>query len=86
VLVGFHRCESSPKAADLPRLQGSDVCPVQKTGKTRIRIQISHRLSVLHFFYIIPFQWEKQHEGLSCEMFQEWKEANDAEYQAEGYI
>ncbi|XP_057368613.2 E3 ubiquitin-protein ligase lubel-like isoform X2 [Daphnia carinata] len=28
--------------------------------------------------------WEKQHEGLSCEKFSEWKEANDPEYQAEG--
>uniref|UniRef100_A0A0P4ZW10 E3 ubiquitin-protein ligase RNF31 n=1 Tax=Daphnia magna TaxID=35525 RepID=A0A0P4ZW10_9CRUS len=28
--------------------------------------------------------WEKQHEGLTCEKFAEWKEANDPEYQAEG--
>ncbi|KAF5304457.1 hypothetical protein FQA39_LY09653 [Lamprigera yunnana] len=26
--------------------------------------------------------WEKQHEGISCEKFSEWKEANDPEYQA----
>ncbi|CRK97753.1 CLUMA_CG011133, isoform A [Clunio marinus] len=28
--------------------------------------------------------WEKQHEGLSCEKFAEWKEANDPDVQAEG--
>ncbi|KAF5269138.1 hypothetical protein FQR65_LT02438 [Abscondita terminalis] len=26
--------------------------------------------------------WEKQHEGISCDKFAEWKEANDPEYQA----
>ncbi|KAK5645795.1 hypothetical protein RI129_004259 [Pyrocoelia pectoralis] len=26
--------------------------------------------------------WEKQHEGITCEKFAEWKEANDPEYQA----
>uniref|UniRef100_A0A1Y1N3Q0 Uncharacterized protein n=1 Tax=Photinus pyralis TaxID=7054 RepID=A0A1Y1N3Q0_PHOPY len=26
--------------------------------------------------------WEKQHEGISCEKFAEWKDANDPEYQA----
>ncbi|XP_053677164.1 E3 ubiquitin-protein ligase lubel [Anopheles nili] len=29
-------------------------------------------------------QWESQHEGLTCEKFAEWKEANDPELQAEG--
>lgn len=33
---------------------------------------------------IVAFQWEKQHEGLTCDLFAEWKEANDPEYQAEG--
>ncbi|XP_069698159.1 uncharacterized protein LUBEL isoform X1 [Periplaneta americana] len=28
--------------------------------------------------------WEKQHEGISCEKFAEWKEANDPEIQAVG--
>ncbi|KAJ9596170.1 hypothetical protein L9F63_027208, partial [Diploptera punctata] len=28
--------------------------------------------------------WEKQHEGISCEKFAEWKEANDPEIQAAG--
>nr|XP_040231967.2 E3 ubiquitin-protein ligase lubel isoform X2 [Anopheles coluzzii] len=28
--------------------------------------------------------WETQHEGLTCEKFAEWKEANDPELQAEG--
>jgi len=29
-------------------------------------------------------QWEDQHEGISCEAFQAWKEANDPETQALG--
>ena len=29
-------------------------------------------------------KWEKQHEGISCERFMQWKEANDSETQAEG--
>lgn len=33
---------------------------------------------------VCPSQWEKQHEGITCEKFAEWKEANDPEYQAEG--
>lgn len=28
------------------------------------------------------FQWEKQHEGISCEKFAEWKDGNDPENQA----
>ncbi|XP_037912727.1 E3 ubiquitin-protein ligase lubel isoform X2 [Hermetia illucens] len=28
--------------------------------------------------------WEKQHEGITCDQFQEWKENNDPEKQAEG--
>ncbi|CAG2059672.1 unnamed protein product, partial [Timema podura] len=28
--------------------------------------------------------WEKQHEGITCEKFAEWKEANDPEIQAAG--
>uniref|UniRef100_A0ACB8EXY9 Uncharacterized protein n=1 Tax=Sphaerodactylus townsendi TaxID=933632 RepID=A0ACB8EXY9_9SAUR len=28
--------------------------------------------------------WEPQHQGLSCEGFQEWKRTNDPEYQAQG--
>lgn len=28
--------------------------------------------------------WEKQHEGITCETFAEWQEANDPEHQAEG--
>uniref|UniRef100_A0A182XZN1 Uncharacterized protein n=1 Tax=Anopheles stephensi TaxID=30069 RepID=A0A182XZN1_ANOST len=28
--------------------------------------------------------WESQHEGLTCDKFAEWKEANDPELQAEG--
>ena len=29
-------------------------------------------------------QWEDQHQGISCEDFQAWKEANDPELQAMG--
>lgn len=35
----------------------------------------------MEFFY---HQWEKQHEGITCEKFAEWKEANDPDVQAEG--
>lgn len=28
--------------------------------------------------------WQKQHEGISCEQFQEWQQSNDPESQAEG--
>ena len=31
-----------------------------------------------------PFKWEDQHDGLSCEEFAAWKEANDPERQAVG--
>ena len=33
---------------------------------------------------IICLQWEDQHEGITCEQFTAWKEANDPEFQAAG--
>ena len=30
------------------------------------------------------YQWESQHEGVSCENFAAWKEANDPDNQADG--
>lgn len=30
------------------------------------------------------FQWEEQHEGLTCEEFSQWKIDNDPEKQAKG--
>ena len=33
---------------------------------------------------MVALQWEDQHEGISCEAFQAWKEANDPETQAMG--
>ncbi|CAG9827831.1 unnamed protein product [Diabrotica balteata] len=35
-----------------------------------------------HFKWCI--KWEKQHEGITCEKFAEWKDANDPENQASG--
>ena len=32
----------------------------------------------------LVLQWEPQHQGLTCDEFQEWKRANDPEYQAQG--
>ena len=32
----------------------------------------------------ICLQWEDQHEGITCEQFAAWKEANDPEFQAAG--
>ena len=29
-------------------------------------------------------QWEKEHDGLSCEQFAQWKKDNDPELQAQG--
>ena len=34
--------------------------------------------------FALVLQWEKQHEGITCEKFAEWKEANDPDYQADG--
>lgn len=34
------------------------------------------------FITYFLFKWEKQHEGISCEKFAEWKDANDPENQA----
>lgn len=34
--------------------------------------------------FSLSHQWEKQHEGLTCDQFTEWKEANDPEKQNEG--
>ena len=33
---------------------------------------------------VICLQWEDQHEGITCEQFAAWKEANDPEFQAAG--
>ena len=39
----------------------------------------------LHYYTtIICLQWEDQHEGITCEQFAAWKEANDPEFQAAG--
>ena len=35
-------------------------------------------------FVFMLLQWQVQHEGLSCEAFEEWKQANDPERQAAG--
>ncbi len=32
---------------------------------------------------VSPFQWEVQHEGITCEEFAAWKEANDPDNQVE---
>lgn len=37
-----------------------------------------------HTCYKCKKQWEPQHDGISCEQFQKWKEANDPEFQAAG--
>lgn len=37
---------------------------------------------ITHFLF--NFQWEKQHEGITCNQFTEWKELNDPDHQAEG--
>lgn len=37
-----------------------------------------------HTCYKCKKQWEPQHDGITCEQFQKWKEANDPEFQAAG--
>lgn len=32
----------------------------------------------------MKLQWEKQHEGITCEQFEEWKNENDPDNQAIG--
>jgi E3 ubiquitin-protein ligase RNF31 len=34
--------------------------------------------------YYLLFQWEDQHEGLTCEQFTQWKMDNDPENQTAG--
>ena len=34
--------------------------------------------------YSLFFQWEDQHEGLTCEQFTQWKMDNDPENQTAG--
>ena len=33
---------------------------------------------------LIYLQWADQHDGITCEEFQAWKEANDPEHQQAG--
>ena len=37
-----------------------------------------------HLWMFPYLQWESTHEGLSCEDFAAWKEANDPDNQAKG--
>ena len=36
------------------------------------------------YLFFLYLQWEDQHEGITCEQFSAWKEANDPEFQAAG--
>lgn len=37
----------------------------------------------ISLFSFLIIKWEQQHEGLSCEQYSEWKEANDPDLNAE---
>ena len=56
----------------------------------RLRIKQERKELFLIFLLLLlkslmlVLQWEDQHEGISCEAFQAWKEANDPETQAMG--
>jgi hypothetical protein len=59
-----------------------------KHTNSRSRLSLNHQIrktlsTVKPFFFIYP-KWEKQHEGLTCEKYAEWREANDPDIQAEG--
>jgi len=51
-------------------------------------VRLSAWLSVIVYLVSnhcdVLYQWEDQHEGISCERFAAWKEANDPEAQANG--
>lgn len=57
-------------------------------NKKSIKIHLMINFSKFPTFYKYPhlifLQWEKQHEGIACEKYLEWKEANDPEIQAQG--
>lgn len=40
--------------------------------------------STLLSILVFSLQWERQHEGLTCEEFATWKTLNDPEHQAAG--
>lgn len=70
-------CSAKAEAPDLPRLWFRDLFPVQKTGELTVFFWES-RLTWLYL------QWEKQHEGLTCDQYTEWKDGNDPDKQNEG--
>ena len=52
-------------------------------------MKLKHSVPLLSFCTLLTlkvhiFQWESTHEGLSCEDFATWKEANDPDNQAKG--
>lgn len=59
-----------------------------KHTDSRCRLSLNHQirktLSTVKPFFFICSKWEKQHEGLTCEKYAEWREANDPDIQAEG--
>lgn len=50
--------------------------------QSRISISILHR-PLTRSFAPLSLQWEQQHEGLTCEKYAEWKEANDPDLNCE---
>lgn len=50
-----------------------------------IFISLSHSQTCLYNFFLFG-KWEQQHEGLSCEQYSEWKEANDPDLNAESVV
>ena len=49
----------------------------------RCKFLTNNRITINEIICFL-WKWEKQHEGISCERFVQWKEANDSESQAEG--
>jgi len=43
-----------------------------------------NEMAVGNYICCVVFKWEEQHEGLTCDEFQSWKENNDPEVQALG--
>ena len=57
----------------------SRIFPWSRLGHCRTHFSCASLYTI-----IIYLQWEDQHEGITCEQFAAWKEANDPEFQAAG--
>lgn len=71
-------CKTKSETVPVPWLSFCNMCQVSNAGKKETRLKCKegweNKMSL--------FQWEKQHEGISCEQFAEWKDDNDLDKQS----